>query len=320
MSLRKYTVLSITLFLLTFIVTAVLRSQSTSNAIARQQQASENNQSDDYYPIAEYSANLPTDPEKRAKRELRNKRGNLRDKNLKPEDVEGFSIASRFSKAAKPKQSNNKQVEEGQSTPPQFNNSKKYEDVPLVAGAAVSDHTPPEQPLPTGSSDAIIIGEVIDTKAFVSEDKTSVYSEFQTRIDEILKNSDTAPLTPGESIDVLRPGGGVRLPSGEVPLLYVEGRGYPRTGRRYVLFLKYDQLSQSYYIATGYELRDGKVFPLDGIPKYGSENHPFATYSKYKEVKENQFFIDLRQAITNPPPPLLGGYAVGPPPSKEDEQ
>lgn len=319
MSLRKYTVLSITLFLLTFIVTAMLRSQGMNNAVAQRQQASDDeNQSSDYYPSAEYSAELPTDPEKRAKRELRNKRGNLRDKNLKPEDVAGFSIASRYSKDVKPLPRNNRRDEKAQSSSTTRNaQEEEQEMLPPVLGA-VSDHSPDAQPLPTDESDAIISGEVTNAQAFLSEDKTSAYSEFETRVGEILKNSDSVLLASGESVDVLRGGGRVRLPSGEVKNLGGGGWGAPRVGRRYVFFLKYDKPSQSYYIITGYELRDGKVFPLDGIPRYASENHQYRTYNKYKGVDEGKFFSDLRQAIINPPSSMPSKYPIGNPSSKEN--
>lgn len=43
-------------------------------------------------------------------------------------------------------------------------------------------HAPAETSLPAIESDAVVIGEVTDAHAYLSNDRTSVYSEFELRI------------------------------------------------------------------------------------------------------------------------------------------
>ena len=146
--------------------------------------------------------------------------------------------------------------------------------------------------LPAANSDLIVIGEVTDTQAYLTEAKDWVYSEFTIRVDEVLKNTSAITVKQHDSLVVDRDGGRMRFPSGHIVLQYIPGQGMPRAGRCYVLFLTLDD--QSAHILTGYELRTGRVFPLDN-PAGGQ--HPLAT--TYRDADETSFLSDLRAAITS---------------------
>lgn len=157
--------------------------------------------------------------------------------------------------------------------------------------------------LPVAKSDAIVIGEITEAQAFLSTDKTSVYSEFTLRVDEVLKNDGRTPILPSTPITAERVGGRVRFPSGHVALSFMHGQGLPRIGRRYALFLTHNfsifggVQEQDFYILTGYELRSGTVIPLD-TP--GGGTHPLA--ATYKGTDEQVFINELRFAIAGPKP------------------
>ena len=148
--------------------------------------------------------------------------------------------------------------------------------------------------LPISKSDLVVVGEVVDAQAYISEDKDWVYSEFTIRVEDVLKNASNVTLTPGSLLDADRDGGRVRFPSGHITLHYVSGQGMPRVGGRYTLFLTLDGQEQSVHILTGYELCGGRVSPIDN-PAGGQ--HPIAT--SYKEADETSFLSDLRAAIAN---------------------
>jgi hypothetical protein len=63
---------------------------------------------------------------------------------------------------------------------------------------------------------------------------------------------------------VERDGGRVRFPNGRLHMYMIADYDMPKVGLRYVLFLNNDELG--FQIITGYELRDGKVYPLDHLP------------------------------------------------------
>lgn len=144
--------------------------------------------------------------------------------------------------------------------------------------------------LPTAESDALVLGKVIDAKGYLSNDRTGAYSEFTVVIEEVFKFSHSS-LVPGVSIMTAREGANVKLPDGRVITYQIAYQGMPRVGGEYVLFLKYDPHGDDYPILTGYEVRQGRVFPLDG-------GDHFATYEN--SIKET-FFHELREALLHPP-------------------
>jgi hypothetical protein len=150
--------------------------------------------------------------------------------------------------------------------------------------------------LPVARSAAIVIGEITDARAYLSEDGTNIYSEFSIRADEILKNDIGNPLVLGNSIIAQREGGRVRFASGKTVTATVNHQDMPRTGRRYVVFLTHSfplgRKIEDFYMLTAYELRAGRVFPLDNV----LDDHPIAAY---KGTSELSFLTDLRVAIGN---------------------
>lgn len=152
--------------------------------------------------------------------------------------------------------------------------------------------------LPVAQSVAIIIGEITEARAFLSDDQTNVYSEFSVRVDEVLKNENKNPISLGKLLVLERKGGRVRFPSGKIAVSLVNHQDLPHTGKRYVLFLTHQfplgGEIQDFYILTGYEFQGGRVFPLDKLP-FG---HPITTY---KGRDETSFLTDLRVAINSAP-------------------
>lgn len=156
--------------------------------------------------------------------------------------------------------------------------------------------------LPSTQSDAVVIGEVTDAQAHLSNDRSSVYSEFTVRVEEVLKGLNQIPIAPSEAITLEREGGGVRFPSGRVQRYRIAHQGMPLVGRRYVLFLKYNKQGGGFSILTGYDLRKGRVIPLDSLDQFGV----------YKGTDENSFLNAVRDSIAHP-------TEVQPPKSGEDQ-
>ena len=154
-------------------------------------------------------------------------------------------------------------------------------------------------PLPTAQSQAVVIGEVLDANAYLSPDKSAVYSEYTVRVDKVLKTNDLT-IAPNSTVDVQRPGGRVRLPSGLIQTYTVSGVGVPRIRRKYAFFLV--RYQQDLVILTGYELHQNKVKPLDSV-------HMFQVY---KNMNVQTFMDTLRQAIITPQTPLRNEYLMAP--------
>jgi hypothetical protein len=133
---------------------------------------------------------------------------------------------------------------------------------PLDAGSTLFDEVE-IPPTPVVESEIVISGEILGAEAYLSNTKTGIYSEFPVRVEQIIKNSDSRKVAEDEKITIDRPGGFVRYPSGQKLLYGVSGKWLPRVGKQYVLFLTKSDQSPNYRILTGYELKEGKIYPLD---------------------------------------------------------
>jgi hypothetical protein len=88
MPARRYTLFLISVFLVTATVAVAIHSQNTATQPSTQHVID----TEFDVPIADFTAPEPSDPDKRAERQARGKRHNLRDKNLSPEDVARFVL------------------------------------------------------------------------------------------------------------------------------------------------------------------------------------------------------------------------------------
>jgi hypothetical protein len=140
-------------------------------------------------------------------------------------------------------------------------------------------------PLPVEESTTIIVGNVSEANAHISEDRSGVYSEITVKVDEVLK--DTTGI--GGMIVAEREGGRVRFPSGTIFRYVVHSLGVPKVNHRYLLFLK-PLVDGDFSILTGYQLLDGRVEPLDLTSVV-----PFA---QYKASDETALLSEVRNLVT----------------------
>jgi hypothetical protein len=151
--------------------------------------------------------------------------------------------------------------------------------------------------LPIEESQIIVIAKVVDAQAHLSSQKKSVYSEFKIEVEKVYKNSTQQKIEDGKYIRAERDGGIVRYPSGIKVWSIVSGQRMPKVGSRYVFFLTHGFTSHAYqkqdsYLLTGYELKDGRVLPLDNP---GGGTHPIEKFYRGKE--ESILLNDLEKAI-----------------------
>lgn len=216
-------------------------------------------------PVAEYDAQESPDPEKREKRRAKSK---------KYDDAPGYKIDPTY----------------------KFTHQAIRSDWELGLLS----------PLPAAQSSAIIVGRVAGLQAFLSNDRNNVYSEFTVQVEEVIKNSEVEPISAGDAIAVERLGGRVRTPSGHVQSYTVSGQGTPELGRRYVFFLGHNPRETGFgrsvspgetsrNVLTAYELRAGKVLPLD----YAGGRD----FNSYAGENEAAFLNQIRRAVAEPSQP-----------------
>lgn len=152
--------------------------------------------------------------------------------------------------------------------------------------------------IPAKRSDAIIVGEVINGEAHLSEDKVSIYSEFAVRNLGVLKNTTPESFSAERPVIISRGGGGVRFPSGKVIFYLNIDTPMPQIGKRYLFFLKYSD-EAGFSIITAYELLQGQVFPLDGLTLNGTIVPQYAGHQSLRGASEADFLNQVKAAIAN---------------------
>lgn len=146
--------------------------------------------------------------------------------------------------------------------------------------------------LPFAESDTVIIGTVSQAQAHLSNDKTGIYSDFNVKVDEVLKKDDSS-VTVGAVLSAERYGGTVRFRSGSIQRHEVNGQGMPGVGRRYLLFLKRLDRELNFKIVTGYDITGHTVSPLDGSEvEEGTQTFPFDKYQGF----DTSAFLELVRA------------------------
>lgn len=153
-------------------------------------------------------------------------------------------------------------------------------------------HSLPEPAFPIEESSSIVLGTVTDARAFVSNDKTAVYSEFDVRVNQSFKNRGTSSES---KIVAERVGGIVRFASGRVQRRGDSGRSLPQKGKQYILFLKWDEAGEDYLIITGYEVDGATVYPLDGFEKGTAPI--FSNYTQYRGARYDELLADLQKQL-----------------------
>jgi len=146
--------------------------------------------------------------------------------------------------------------------------------------------------MPIARSSAIVIGTVTTSEAYLTEDKTAIYSEFTVSVDTVVKNDPSNPIDTRRPITLERNGGRVRMPSGKIIVSWTSHQKMPQVGSRYVLFLTHEfetkgDTGNDFYLLTGYLIQAGRVFPLDDT----------ASGRAYKDVSETSFLNDLWSAV-----------------------
>jgi len=142
--------------------------------------------------------------------------------------------------------------------------------------------------IPVSASAAVVVGTILRGKCFVTKDHTFVYTDYQVRVDQILKQDAATNLSVGGELVAAREGGAVHFPSGHVTNFLTVGHGLPEIGSQYVLFLSRPIPSLPEYeimFDTGYQLKNGRVYPLDDVN------------SRYVGVDSTAFMDEVQKAI-----------------------
>lgn len=173
---------------------------------------------------------------------------------------------------------------------------------PVVAVYGRIDESPRPSALPISESDAVILGTVTRTQPYLAENKKSIYTEFEIRVEESFKSQIPSYMVANNLLVLDQEGGALRLKDGRVLRYFVAGTSrLPALNGRYVFFLSLVHDCQDLDILTAYELHENIVTSLE-------EN---GTISPYANWNENEFLKLLRK--TAEPIRVLANSSEGKP-------
>ena len=141
---------------------------------------------------------------------------------------------------------------------------------------------------PTKEAQAVIIGTISDAKAYLSNDKTGVYSVFRVLVEEVLKHS--GKLTVGSSVEAEREGGRVKFPPVVRVFTWSQNRTCLRLAGGMYSFYKETNTEDVFEIITGYEIRADSVSSLDELPQARS----------YENAMPANFLNELKTKLARP--------------------
>lgn len=138
--------------------------------------------------------------------------------------------------------------------------------IPVGPPSVVFVDRAPLPELPVKEADTIILGPVSKVQSYLSEDETTVYTEFSVLPGEVLRDANHVVIATASVITLYQIGGALRMPSGRVVRMDVRGLPPPPAeNHRYVFFLKYDPRGHWFAIVKTWEIRDGAAVPTDSF-------------------------------------------------------
>ncbi|HYT06559.1 MAG TPA: hypothetical protein VEL77_02825 [Rugosimonospora sp.] len=161
-------------------------------------------------------------------------------------------------------------------------------DYVVVQKLGTENAVPELRGIPASMSNAVIVGTILSGKSFMSSKHDNVYSDYQIRVDQILKPDNSANLAVGQQLIASRTGGKIHFPSGHITNFYIAGRGLPKIGSQYILFLIKPASDLPEYrigFPAGYEITNAHVYPLDDVNQ------------EYEGMSEQAFLGIVRDAI-----------------------
>jgi hypothetical protein len=185
---------------------------------------------------------------------------------------------------------------ERHSTPNSPVSELREDSDPILIATDTGD--PHRNTTPFEESDAVVVGGITNGQAYLSNDKRDIYSEFKVKVKDIVKTSAQPYLREGDTIDVQRHGGAVRLSSGKIVMCGSKDYSMPQIGKRYLLFLKYDPSTEDFRLLTGYQLEGSCVYELDDLQHGAEQSHPNELFHPLREhgETEEQFLSPVKSA------------------------
>lgn len=146
------------------------------------------------------------------------------------------------------------------------------------------------------NTDLVVVGSTKSKASHIIAAGTFLFTDYEITVEEVLKNSELAPVRQGQEITVPRAGGVVTL-NGHTVTALDEEQSSLKKGERYLLFLKYEPLAETYR-PFGHALFDDAFLIHDNeITQISRKPLPL---DWKKSMEASAFLKEVRNALTQP--------------------
>lgn len=125
---------------------------------------------------------------------------------------------------------------------------------------------------------AAVVGTLVNETAQFNEDKDFVFTDYDVKIEEVVKDNSQRPIQAGGNITITRDGGTLQLDGRTFKAELADFKAFGK-GQRFLLLLRYLPATDSYIAFAGgsFQLRENRVVPyLDAA--YGEIKDDPATF------------------------------------------
>jgi hypothetical protein len=118
---------------------------------------------------------------------------------------------------------------------------------PLSGGDLAGYATDPHESLRrmTCDADAVVIGKIQNKLSQISESQDFVFTDYEMRVAEVLKDNEASPTQPGTNLIITRPGGTIRMNGKTVEAIDNAFEPFTLEGQ-YLLFLRFIPATGAY--------------------------------------------------------------------------
>jgi len=152
------------------------------------------------------------------------------------------------------------------------------------------------------NTDLVIMGSVKSKASHIIDTGTFLFTDYEITVEEVLKNSDLAPVQQGQGMTVPRLGGAINL-NGHIVTAIDDGQSPLEKGERYLLFLKYAPLAETYRPFGHPRFDDTFLIHGDEVTQISRKPLPL---DWKKSMDASTFLKEVRNALTQPCQP--GGF------------
>jgi hypothetical protein len=161
---------------------------------------------------------------------------------------------------------------------------------PAAPVGFITHHPAPKAELPADLSDVILLGTIVSSQAFQSQDHGSIYTETTVSAEHLFSLAANQS-DPGTRLVIVHDGGALKLPGGRILKQSVSGSGNElQLNGRYVFFLKYLPTLQAYGCVKAWAISSGRAVAVasDDLARTANKT------SVYNGMNESTFLDALR--------------------------